>query len=341
MTFATPWYALLGLAGLVPLALAWQRLRAGDALRAELGLAAPRRTQRFARLVVLAALFALLAAAAAQPAIRSQQERVARSDAQLLLVLDNSRSMLASKGPAGPSRAARALAFARRLHAALPDVPVGVGSLTNRVLPYLFATSQEHAFELALDKSYGIERPPPEITIGSEISTFDALDDVGQEDFFSTTVRKKVLVVLSDAETLPFRTKIVRADLRHAHVTAIVVRFWRPDERVYRPDRTPERYVPTAPDEVERLRAAGWTVYDESRFATVRDLVARTVGEGPSERVALDRIDRPVAAWVAFLALVPLGMLFAPLLALRVPGLAKRRSARPVHAPVVPVTSAE
>jgi hypothetical protein len=127
MTFATPLYALLGLLGLVPLAFAWLRLRSGNALRAELGLAAPLRPQRLRRPLALAALFALLAAAAAQPAIRSQHELSARSDAQLFVVLDNSRSMLASPGRNGPSRAHRALGFARRLHAALPDVPIALG----------------------------------------------------------------------------------------------------------------------------------------------------------------------------------------------------------------------
>ena len=150
------------------------------------------------------------------------------------------------------ARTERALARAARARRSrggctprCPDVPIGVGSLTNRVLPYLFATSQEKAFQLALDKSYGIERPPPEVTMGSEISSFDALDDMAQEDFFSPAARKRAVVVLSDAETLPFRTRIVEEDLRHAHVKLIVVRFWRPDERVYGRDGLPERYVPT------------------------------------------------------------------------------------------------
>jgi hypothetical protein len=342
VTFATPWYALLGLLGLVPLAVSWQRLRTGEVLRAELGLAAPPAARRLRRPLAIAALFALLGLAAAQPAIRSQHEQVARADAQLFVVLDNSRSMLASPGANGPSRALRALAFTRRLHAALPDVPIGLGSLTNRVLPYLFATTQEQAFQLTLEKSYGIERPPPEVTLGAEISTFDALDDIAQEDFFSPSARKRVVVVLSDAETLPFRARFVANNLRLAHIRLIVVRFWRPDERVYRRDGSPERYIPSAPDELQRLRAAGWTAYDESRFAAVRNLVAQTLGHGPVQRVALERVDRAIASWLALLALVPLGVLLAPLLALRLPGPAKRRSTGPAHTPVaVPATSAE
>jgi hypothetical protein len=75
----------------------------------------------------------------------------------------------------------------------------------------------------------------------------------------------------------------------------------------------------------------------------VGDLVAQKIGEGPEHRVALERVDRAVASWIALLALVPLGVLLAPLLALRVPGPAKRRrSAGPVPTAVgVPATSAE
>jgi hypothetical protein len=262
--------------------------------------------------------------------VRSQQERAARTDAQLFVVIDNSRSMLASKGANGPSRAARALAFTRRLHATFPNLAIGVGSLTNRVLPYLFATSQEEALRLVLSKSYGIERPPPEVALGSEVSTFDALEDVAKQDYFPPSVRKRVLVVLSDAETLPFRSRAVLRDLHRARLTPIVVRFWRPDERVYQPGGTPERYLPSAPDELALLRAAGWTAFDERRFAQVRAAVVRAVGHGPVARVALERRDQPIAPYLALLALAPLLLLLAPLGLLKRPQLAVSRDyARP------------
>src|SRR5260221_1204484 len=165
--------------------------------------------------------------------------------------------MGAAWGPNGPSGAARALVFTRRLHAALPDIPIGVGSLTNRVLPYLFATSQAEALRLVLSESYGIERPPPEVTLGAEISTFDALEDVAKQDFFAPSARKRGLVLLSDAETLPFRLRLVLRDLHRARITPIVVRFWSPDERVYSAGGTPERYLPSAPDELGRLPSVG------------------------------------------------------------------------------------
>jgi hypothetical protein len=329
VTFATPWFGLLGLVGLVPLALALERLRTGAALRAELGLAAPGRLRRAARPLGIVGLFAVVAVTATQPALRSQQERVARSDAQIFLVIDNSRSMLASRGPNGVPRYARALAFARRLHAAQPEVPIGIGALTNRVLPYLMATSQEQAFQVVLSDAYGIERPPPEATIGAVISTLAALDDVAQHDFFPASAHKRVLVVLSDAETLPFNVRPVLRDLRRVHVTPILVRFWRPDERVYKPEGGIERYKPSVPDELARLQSVGLASYDETQFGEVRAAVQKAVGHGPTTRVALERLDQPIAPLVALAGLLPLLLLLAPLRG----GRPQRRRGSMSHAP--------
>jgi hypothetical protein len=340
VSFGTPWYALLGLVGLLPVAVALQRLRAAEALRAELGLAPPPRARRLLRVVAVALVFVLGAAAAAQPAVRTDHRRTARADAELLLVLDDSRSMLASSGRGGRPRYARALAFARRLHAAFPEVPAGVASLNNRVLPYLFPTSQEEAFQHVLERAYGIETPPPEVSFGANISTLDALEDVAQRDYFSPGVTKRVMVVLTDAETLPFRVRPVLHDLRKAHVTPVVVRFWRPQELIYRANGKTERYRPTAPDELDLLHAYGWTAFDEARFGSVRRAVSQAIGSGPVHGVSLERLDRPIAPYLAALALIPLLVLLAPLLATRV-GPAKRRSAGPARVPVVQARPAE
>jgi hypothetical protein len=342
MTFVTPWYALLGLAAILPLAMAFQRLRAAGRLREELALPAPPRAQRLVRPLAIAAIFALVAAAAAQPALRTEQHRKARADAAMFLAIDNSRSMLASPGLRGAPRYLRALRFARRLHRAFPAVPAGIASLTNRVLPYVFPTTSDAALEQVLQHGYGIERPPPEVTSGDEISTFDALDDVAQRDFFGKDVKRRVLVVLSDAETLPFRIRRVLADLDRAGVRTVIVRFWRPDERVYRLDNRPERYRPSAPRELDILRARGWTAYDESEYAGVRQVVAQTVGHGPVHVVALERLDRPIGPYVAALALLPLLVLLWPLVALRrAAAPAERSSTGAERAGVSAVTSAE
>jgi hypothetical protein len=331
MTFATPWYALIALVGLLPLGVVAERMRAGRILRAELGLARPSLARRLVRPLALVAFFALLGAAAAQPAVRSEQHQRARTDAEIQLVIDNSRSMLASDGPNGTPRFVRALTFARALRADFSEIPIGVSSLTNRVLPYTIPTTQGQVFELALSQSYGIERPPPEATLGAVVSTLGALDDIALTDFFTPGVHKRALVVLTDAESLPFSSEPVLHDLHANGIKPVIVRFWHANERVYKPDGTMERYRPIAPDEVAKLRTLGWAAYDEGQLGDVEKTVRSIVGNGPTHPLAMERLDQPVAPWFALAALVPLAVLLAPLVALRAAGPAAR-TAGPVRA---------
>ena len=105
--FATPLAALAGLVGLVPIAIAIVRSRQASGLRRMLGLPEPAAPARFARPLALACAFALLGLAAAQPSLARQRERLVRTDAELLVVLDNSRSMLAAAARGSPVTGAR------------------------------------------------------------------------------------------------------------------------------------------------------------------------------------------------------------------------------------------
>src|SRR4029077_1192606 len=82
----------------------------------------------------------LLGLAAAQPVVASPHRSTVRRDADVFVVLDTSRSMLASRAPATPTRFDRARAIARGLDKALPAAAVGIASMTDRVLPHLFPT---------------------------------------------------------------------------------------------------------------------------------------------------------------------------------------------------------
>jgi hypothetical protein len=312
VTLVTPLAALAGLIGLVPITVALLRMRTSRRLRRELGLAEPSPAALLARPLALACVFGLLGLAAAQPSIRRQHERLARTDAELLVVLDSSRSMLAAPGPADAPRYRRAIAFAHRLHTAFPQVPVGVSSLTNRLLPYVFPTGDTRTYDLVLDKVYGIERPPPALASDKWVTTFQPLNEVAVRRFFSPAVHKRVLVVLSDAETRPFEARVVLQHLHRADTTPIVVRFWRPDERIFTSGVTSGNYRSTEPDALARLRAAGWPAYGENDFGAVTGLIRRTIGSGPVARVGYQRKDTPIAPIVALAAFAPLLLLLAP-----------------------------
>ncbi len=326
VTLATPFALLAGLVGVVPIAVALLRLRTARRLRRELGLEEPPVRARLARPIALACVFALLGLAAARPSIRVQHERTARTDAEVIIVLDSSRSMLAAPGPDAESRYQRAVAFARRLHDELPTVPTGVSSLTNRLLPYLFPTTDDRAYDLVLDKAVGIERPPPSLSVDRWVTTFDPLNEVSVRHYFSPTARKRVLVVLSDAETHDFDATNVLRHLQRVGTTPLVVRFWRANERIYRRGRPIGNYRATEPDALLTLQSAGWVTFRETDADAAATFVRQRIGAGPTARVGYRRQETSVAPIAALAALGPLLLLVAP--AGRFPRLRLHRRAR-------------
>jgi hypothetical protein len=333
ITLATPWALLAALVGLVPMTVAAVRVRAARRVRGELGLDEPPARAHLMRPLALACLFALLGLAAARPALRTQHERLARTDAEALVVLDSSRSMLASSAPDAPPRYQRAVAFAHRLHDALPDVAIGVGSLTNRVLPYLFPTADASAYDLVLDKAFGIERPPPSLTPDRWVTTFDPLNEVAVRHFFSPTAHRRVLVMLSDAETHQFDSASVLRHLQQTGTTPVVVRFWQPNERIFRGGRPLGNYRSVQPGAVTELRDAGWAAYGENDLGRALALVQQTIGTGPVARVGFRRHETSIAPILALAALAPLLLLIAP--GGRLPALRLRSRPRRPEAPAL------
>ena len=103
----------------------------------------------------------LLGLAAAQPLVERTSDRKVRSDAEAYVVLDVTRSMLARPSLRGQMRIERAKRAAEQLRASLPDVKVGVASITNRVLPHLFPSADQDVFRATLSKALGVDRPAP------------------------------------------------------------------------------------------------------------------------------------------------------------------------------------
>jgi hypothetical protein len=220
--------------------------------------------------------------------------------------------MLAASSAEGPPRYRRAVTYAHRLHAALPELAVGVSSLSNRLLPYLFPTVDDRSYDAVLDQAYGVQRPPPALDTDHWVTSFDELHEVAARRFFTPEVRKRVVVVLSDAETRLFDARGVLRDLQHRGTTPIVVRFWRSNERIFRHDGAPESYRATQGDELRKLRDAGWQAYAETEFDAVVRGIRRTVGSGPVARVGYLRRETSIAPMLALAALAPLLLVLAP-----------------------------
>ena len=159
MTFLTPLGGLAAFAVLLPLgAAARGRIRSAALARA-LGLDPPTRLSLGPRSAAAAAAVALLGLAAAQPALSDEALVPTRTDVAVLFVLDTSRSMAASLTPTSPTRLARAIKAAVALRAAIPEVPAGVATFTDRVLPDMLPVPDVAGFDAVLERAVDDREP--------------------------------------------------------------------------------------------------------------------------------------------------------------------------------------
>ena len=300
MTLLSPSGLLLALAVALPLAALVLALRRVDRVRAGLRLPAPRGGRERAQGAALAAAVALLALATAQPARTTTEKRQVRTDAQAFLVVDISRSMLAAP-PGGPTRLARAKAEALELARSLRNVPFGVATMTDRVLPNLFPTPDGAAVAETVRRAVTAEQPPPR-DVGVRATTLAALGEAADANLFST--RRKLLVVLTDGETRSYAEGATARRLRSARISLVLVHVWRQDERLepsYRPD-------PSSRGALEGLAAAaGGAVVSEGDPGALARAARDALGDGPEARRGIEERVMPLAPWAALAALIPLG----------------------------------
>ncbi len=319
--FLTPLGSLLGLAALVPLAAFLAVSRRATRTREALGVPPLPERARLVPLVSVVAVGALLGLAAAQPVVERTSEREVRSDAEAFVVLDISRSMLARQGVEGRMRIERAKAAAEALRSTLPDVKVGVASLTNRVLPHLFPSPDQDVFRATLEKSIGVERPAPGtgfVIAPGQVSTrnttsFTALAGMGTQGFFSPEAKHRVVVVLTDGESPDVSARKVGSSFRRAGIQSVFLRFWAPRERVYTNGSAEPQYRPQ-PESGAILAslaaATGGKAFDEGSLAAAERQVHADIGTGAVQTVHAERGTRlSLAPYLAALAFLPLGLL--------------------------------
>ncbi|HEY7706700.1 MAG TPA: VWA domain-containing protein [Gaiellaceae bacterium] len=310
LEFLTPIAGLVTLAAIVPLVAFVRSEQRAARVRERLRLAAPGITQRntVAAIVVLAVLVGI---GAAQPVLESRQEHKARSDVHAFFVIDTSRSMLASSEPGGDTRFDRARDAALHLRDQIPEVPIGLASITDRTLPLLFPTANRESFESTLRLALGVDRPPSSEAGDTRATRFGALGAVGARNFFGD-VDRRLVVLLTDGETVDFDSSAVANALSEADIQLLVVRFWREGERVFGPNGTPEPYQPdpSSVDSSEQLaEAAGGRAFDEDELGGVVGAVRGIVGDGETVTLAVRTDIDPLAPYVFLLALLPLGFL--------------------------------
>jgi len=310
LVFLTPIGALLAVGALLPLAALYFIRRRAERVRGSLDLASPSARQVLVAVISVIAAGAFLGVAAAQPVLQRTSTLRTRTDAEAFVVIDISRSMLARRGAGSATRLARAKAFASVVRASIPEVPVGIASLTDRTLPHLFPGVDEDVFNATLERSVAIERPPPRSSLVTRATELDALATLRSQHYFTPKSRKRLIVVLTDGESQPISSARLSDAFRQTPaIEPVFVQFWGPDERVYAAG-APERLYrpdPSARAFLDRLaRAVDGSVYGEDELIEARQDVRRRLGSGPtvvrgehSGRVAL-------APFSAAAALAPL-----------------------------------
>ncbi len=311
ISFLSPEAGLVALAALLPLAAFAVGQRRVAAVRGVLGLQAPEGARRLMVPAAAAAVVGLLALAAAQPVRSERHSSSVRSDAEVFVVVDSSRSMGAAAGPQSPTRFARARGLALELRRDLPEVRVGLASLTDRVLPHLFPSHDVADYRATLDHALGIDRPPPLRRGRGTTTSLASLASLGNANYFPGSTRKRIAVVLTDGESVPASAGRLRAQLEAGKVNVVFVQIWRPGERVYTPDGPDLRYRadPGAPAAMQKLGLElGVPVYADAQEAPVAARVRELVGRGPRVEVPSHTTIRPLSPYLALAAVLPLGL---------------------------------
>ncbi len=264
--------------------------------------------------VALATLPALVAVAAAQPVVVVRNEITQRADVQALFVLDTSLSMSARRAPGAPTRLERAERDVEALLPRLGDIPVGLATMTDRVLPNLMPTTNDALIRKTLNEAIGINEPPPSRPYIGEATNFSsALLPLSQEHLFPPRIRHRFLVVFTDGESKPLPTNYGAAIAGQLTIPPLFVHIWAPDERIYIHGRAAPQYRPDPQSTAvleQFARATHGEVFNENDLdGLVRTIKAEA---GPARRdttiLGYERV--ALGPWFLLGGVFPLGFLF-------------------------------
>jgi hypothetical protein len=255
----------------------------------------------------------LLGLAATQPIVEQTRTFEVRTDAEAFVVIDVSRSMLAQSDAGSTTRFVRAKRVASELRTALDGIPVGIASLTDRVLPHLFPNTDADVFEATLERAIGIERPPPGGSFRTKATKLDALASVRSLRFFSPNAKQRLLVVLTDGETVPVnRARLAAQLLREPAIDTVFIQFWREGEHVYTRRVAEPQYVPdpTARSVLDGVAAAiNGSVFSEQGVDAAAGKARALLGTGPTAVEGERHSPIALAPYLSIAAFLPLALL--------------------------------
>ena len=227
--------------------------------------------------------------------------------------------MAASATATSPTRLDRAIAAAARLRSSIPEVPSGVATLTDRVLPDLLPVAGADSFDAVVRRAVAIESPPPEDSSRSRDHLRQARPDRERATTSTRRPRAGSCVLLTDGESNPIDAGQIARDLPAAKGYRFVsVRFWGSGESVFDDNGKPEadyRPDPSGGALLAGLAAAtGGKAFPESRLGAASSTLVRDAGSGPTVVTAGETRSR--FALAPFLVAAALLLLLAAVLPL-------------------------
>ena len=188
----------------------------------------------------------------------------------------------------------------------LHDVPSGVATMTDRVLPNIFPTGDEQFFTAALAETVGVERPPPK-GFEDRATTFASLDTLAGDNFFSDGIKHRLVVLLTDGETSPYFAGDLRESVRPPPRTNfVIVRVGGPTAHL----STRSSTAATVPIQVRPETASPLAWWRRCSYnagqAAATQTAKRLLGTGPLAGVGHGLRAIALAPWLALASLLPL-----------------------------------
>lgn len=324
LTLLSPFAALVGLPALAAIGAAVFGVRRVRAVQHVLRLPALERRTKRRRIALVTGVVVTLTLAAAQPALTHEAQQRVRRDAQVLFVIDISRSMAASENAGSPTRLDRATAAAVRLRAAVPTLAAGVATLTDRVLPNLLPVPDRVGFDAVARRAVSIESPPPQAS-AVRATSFDALASIPGAGYFARGTSSRLVVVLTDGESAPVQTdELARAFGSGGGFHVVFMRVSRPGESIFGADGRREASYRPDPTSVALTKSVAAALrgnaYEEGDLASAERRLRELARGGATTIVpGATTTRRPLAPYLAALA----GLLIA---AIFISGLPRRES---------------
>jgi hypothetical protein len=175
----------------------------------------------------------------------------------------------------------------------------------------VFPTTNKASFDSVLQWSIGVDRPPSDRAENRRATSLESTSFFATGNYFRG-VRRRVLVLFTDAETIRFRTEELTGDFSGSGIHVVLLRFWAPNERVYGPDGIEQAYLPepgSAENAQRYAQAVKGETFDEAELSQALEAVRSKLGSESSVTSVKTVKIEPLGPYLLFAALLPLSFL--------------------------------